>query len=202
MCSTATSFHALKKARLVAGETVAVFGVGGLGISAVQLALASGAKQVYAVDIQPNKLALAQAFGAVPVNARDVDPVAEIQRLTGGRGVDVALELIGLQLTMEQAFASLAVFGRVAIAGIAVQPLAVDTYNDLLNREAEIIGVSDHLAQELAELIEWARLGRLDFSRTITRTVPLDAADINAVLDDLEAFGEAVRVVITPISAT
>src|SRR5512140_2113671 len=86
MCSSATSLHALNKARLRAGESVAVFGVGGLGLSAIQLAKVMGAGQVFAVDINPAKLALAAQFGAVPVNAAQSEPVAEIERLTGGRG--------------------------------------------------------------------------------------------------------------------
>src|SRR5262249_46702545 len=69
MCSSATSFHALKKARLKAGETVAIFGIGGLGFSAVQLAKALGAAQVFAVDINEAKLKRAERLGAVPVDA-------------------------------------------------------------------------------------------------------------------------------------
>ncbi len=65
MCSSATSLHALNKARLRPGETVAIFGVGGLGISAVQLARTLGAAQVFAVDINPRKLELAERFGAI-----------------------------------------------------------------------------------------------------------------------------------------
>ena len=102
MCSSATSLHALNKARLKPGESVAIFGVGGLGLSAIQLAKAFGAREVFAVDIQPLKLDLARRFGAVPINAIDQEPVAEIKRQTAGRGVDVALELIGLPLTMRQ----------------------------------------------------------------------------------------------------
>jgi Zn-dependent alcohol dehydrogenases len=70
MCSSATSLHALNKARLRAGETVAIFGVGGLGFSAVQLAKHLGAAQIFAIDINPAKLALAERFGAVPISAR------------------------------------------------------------------------------------------------------------------------------------
>src|SRR5947209_4544014 len=83
-------------ARGAGGETVAVFGVGGLGISAVQLAAALGALEVYAVDRQPAKLQAAAGYGAIPVDAAAGDPVAAIRAATGGRGVDVALELIGL----------------------------------------------------------------------------------------------------------
>ena len=198
MCSSATSLHALNKARLRAGETVAVFGVGGLGLSAIQLAKVLGAREVFAVDIRPGKLALAERFGAVPVNAAECEPVAEIGRLTGGRGVDVALELIGLPLTMRQAVQSLAIQGRAALAGITDKTFEVAPYFEVLNKEAEIIGVSDHLAQELPQLIDWARRGALDLSKVITRTLPLDAKAVNDALDGLEKFGEEGRTVITP----
>jgi propanol-preferring alcohol dehydrogenase len=198
MCSSATSLHALNKARLRAGETVAVFGVGGLGLSAIQLAKVLGAREVFAVDIRPGKLALAERFGAVPVNAAQCEPVAEIGRLTGGRGVDVALELIGLPLTMRQAVQSLAIQGRAALAGITVKTFEVAPYHEVLNKEAEIIGVSDHLAQELPQLIEWTRRGALDLSKVITRILPLDAQAVNDALDELEKFGEAGRMVIMP----
>ena len=101
------------------GESVAVFGVGGLGLSAVQLARALGALDVYAVDLDPGRLELARSFGAVPIPAAGADPVARLRELTGGRGVDVALELAGLPLTTRQAVRSLAVFGRAALAGMA-----------------------------------------------------------------------------------
>jgi propanol-preferring alcohol dehydrogenase len=198
MCSSATSFHALHKARLKPGETVAVFGVGGLGLSAVQLAYALGALSVYAVDIDDDRLSLAQQFGALPVNAREADAVAQVRELTHGRGVDVALELIGLPLTMRQAVQSLAIQGRAALAGITQKSFDIAPYAELINREAEIIGVSDHLAQELPLLLELARQGRLDLSSVVTRTIPLDADAINAALDNLDAFGSGVRVVIQP----
>jgi 2-desacetyl-2-hydroxyethyl bacteriochlorophyllide A dehydrogenase len=198
MCSSSTSFHALRKTRLAAGETVAVFGVGGLGMSAIQLAKAMGALDVYAVDINPDKLQLAEKYGAVPVNAAAGDPVAELRRLTGGRGVDVALELIGLPLTMRQAVQSLAVFGRAGLAGITDKPFELYSYTELLGREAEVIGCSDHLLHEMPLLLEYARRGQLDLSGVVTRTVPLDAGAVNETLDALERFGGDVRTVITP----
>ncbi len=198
MCSSATCFHALRKGRLQAGETVAVFGIGGLGISAVQLARAFGALDVYAVDINPGKLALAEDFGAIPINAAEADPVAEIRRLTGGRGVDVALEVIGLPLTMQQSVDSLTKFGRAVIVGVTDGSFEIAPYTQLIPTEAEIIGSSDHLAQELPELIELARRGTLDLSGVVTDTLPLEAGAVNAAMDRLEHFGEDVRVVITP----
>jgi threonine dehydrogenase-like Zn-dependent dehydrogenase len=164
----------------------------------VQLARALGAKEVYAVDIKAGKLELARSFGAISVDASKGDPVAELRRLTAGRGVDVAVELIGLPLTMQQSVKCLAIQGRAALAGITDRNLEISSYQDLLGREAEVIGVSDHLASELPGLIEWARQGKLDLSRVITRMVPLDAGAINGVLDELEQFGETVRVVVQP----
>jgi propanol-preferring alcohol dehydrogenase len=196
MCSSATSLHALNKARFRAGETVAVFGVGGLGVSAVQLAVHLGAGKVFAVDINPAKLRLASQFGAVPVNARERDAVEQIREMTAGAGVDVALELVGLPLTMRQALQSLAKLGRAALVGLTRKTFEIAPYSDLLNKEAEIIGVSDHLASEIPVLLDLARTGKLDLSQGIIRTVPLEAGAVNDTLDSLEQFGDNVRVAI------
>jgi propanol-preferring alcohol dehydrogenase len=196
MCSSSTSFHALRKARLRPGETVAIFGAGGLGMSAVQLAQIMGALAIYAVDINADKLAVAERLGAVPVDASRDDPVAEIRRLSGGRGVDVALEVIGLKQTMEQAVRSLAVLGRAALVGLSDRPFEIDSYRDLLGREAEVVGCADHTLWELGVLVEYARQGRLDLSYVVARTVPLEAGPINEVMEDLEEFGGEVRTVI------
>lgn len=198
MCASATAFHALQKSKLKPGETVAVFGVGGLGMSAVQLARAFGALEVHAVDINPNKLKLASQYGAFPVNARKGDPVVEIRKLTKGKGVDVALELIGLPQTMRQAVKCLGVMGRAVIAGISGKPLEIDTYRELIGNEVEIIGSNDHLYQELPLVVELARRKVLDTARVVTRTIPLDTAQINQTFDELEKFGEEVRTVIVP----
>jgi 2-desacetyl-2-hydroxyethyl bacteriochlorophyllide A dehydrogenase len=198
MCSSATALHALRKSRLARGESVAIFGVGGLGASAIQLARALGAREILAVDINARKLALAESLGAVSVDARASDPVEEIIGLTGRRGVDVALELIGLPKTMEQAVEVLAVGGRAALAGLTDERLSVSPYRDILNKEAEIVGVSDHLASELPELMGYVASGALDLSAVVTRVVPLDAASINGVLDDLEASRDDVRSVVRP----
>nr|HMN61771.1 YebC/PmpR family DNA-binding transcriptional regulator [Anaerolinea sp.] len=124
--------------------------------------------------------------------------VAEIRSLTGGKGVDVSIELIGLPLTMRQAFQSLAVFGRSVVVGISDRPLEIDTYHELLGPETELIGSNDHLLQELPLVVEMARRGILDLSNVVSRTVPLEAGAINQALDQLEAFGNEVRTVIVP----
>ena len=198
MCASATAFHALRKSRLKSGERVAVFGIGGLGVSAIQLARALGAREVFAVDINEEKLKLAQDYGAIPVDAKRTDPVSEIRRLTKTKGVNVALELIGLPTTMRQSIQSVGAMGRAVIAGLSDEPMEINTYRELLGNEVEIIGSNDHLLQELPELVEMARGKALDTSRVVTKTIPLDADQINAALDALERFEGGVRTVILP----
>jgi propanol-preferring alcohol dehydrogenase len=198
MCSTATSYHALRKARLKAGETIAIFGIGGLGMSALQLAKAFGAVEVYAVDMEAQKLQIAENQGAIPISAADSDPVAQIMRLTKGRGTDVSLELVGSPRTIQQAVQSLAIFGRAVIVGITNQPFELDSYTQILGKEAEIIGASDHLLTELPTLFAFAQKGMLDLSNVVTETVPLRAKEINATLDALDRFTATVRTVIIP----
>jgi 2-desacetyl-2-hydroxyethyl bacteriochlorophyllide A dehydrogenase len=198
MCSTATSFHALHKARLQPGESIAVYGAGGLGMSAIQLARAFGALQVYAVDIDAGRLAIAEQLGAVPVDAAHQDPVESIRHLTGDRGVDVALELIGLPDTMQQAVRSLAIMGRAVLVGITDRPFSVYSYTEVLGKETKIIGASDHRIVELPLLFEFARQGRLDLAQIVTRRIPLDAAAINKALDNLRRYGAGVRTVVVP----
>jgi len=198
MCSSATAFHALRKSRLQGGETVAIFGIGGLGISAIQLAFAFGALEVYAIDINAEKLKLAEKYGAIPINATSNDPVSAIRSLTQGKGVNVSIEMIGLPQVMKQAVQSLAVMGRAVIVGITQNPLEIDTYRDLLGREAEIIGSNDHLLHELPLLLEFARSGKLQLSDAITQAIPLEANAINQAMDNLENFSNDIRTVIVP----
>ena len=198
MCSSATSLHALRRGRLAPGETVAVIGIGGLGISAVQLAKAMGALEVYAVDLDPAKLAVAAAHGAIAIDASRGDAVVMLRDRTDGRGVDVALEVVGSPATMRQALQMCAVHGRAVIAGLSRDPMTLDSYRELLGPEAELIGSNDHLLSELPLLLEFARRKALDLTDVVVGTVPLDAARVNGVLDELEAFRAPLRTVIVP----
>jgi 2-desacetyl-2-hydroxyethyl bacteriochlorophyllide A dehydrogenase len=200
MCASATAFHALRKSRVKGGETVAIFGAGGLGQSAIQLAHAFGALEVYAVDINDDKLFLAAHHGAIAINGKKVNPVEEIKRLTKKKGVDVAIEMIGLPQTMKQAIQCAGVMARVVVVGLSSKPLEIDTYYELLGNEVELIGSNDHLLQELPLLVELARRKVLDTSRVVTRTIPLDADAVNMSLDALENFSGDVRTVIVPAS--
>jgi propanol-preferring alcohol dehydrogenase len=197
MCSTATVYHALRLASLQPGESVAVIGFGGLGISALQLAGAFGASSITAIDVVPEKLAAARSLGAAAIDARHDDLPNEIRRITGGRGADVVLDLAGIAAPRLAALQSLAPSGRLVLVALGPQPFTFDPYADVLTRERRIIGCSDHLLTELPELMDLARRGDIDLSSAITRRVPLDAQAINEVLDDLDRGTSHLRAVVT-----
>jgi D-arabinose 1-dehydrogenase-like Zn-dependent alcohol dehydrogenase len=198
MCSSATALHALHKARVQSDDSIAIFGFGGLGFSALQLARAFGCREIYVVDINPAKLASIATLGAVAIDATARDPVAQIREATAGKGVDVAIELIGSALTMGQAVRCLGVFGRAALVGLTAESVSLLPYTEIINKEAEIIGVSDHLATELPLLMQLAGDGKLRFPQETLRFVDLDAAQINAALDAVEKSVDHVRTVIVP----
>jgi D-arabinose 1-dehydrogenase-like Zn-dependent alcohol dehydrogenase len=200
MCSSATALHALNKARLRPGESVAIFGFGGLGFSALQLGRAFGCGQIYVVEINATKLASAASMGAIAIDAKAADPVEQIKEATAGRGVDVAVELIGSGKTMRQAVLCLGSLGRAALVGITSEAMSVSPYTELINKEVEIIGVSDHLASELPVLIEFARSGKLRFPLETLRVVDVDELQINPALDSLQDSIDHVRTVIRATS--
>jgi 2-desacetyl-2-hydroxyethyl bacteriochlorophyllide A dehydrogenase len=196
MCSTATAYHALRLGGLQKGESVAVLGFGGLGVSAVQLARALGASQVYAVDVVPEKLELAASFGATPLDARETPVHKAILGATDGKGVDVVVEFTGNEKVAHGGLRSTSPGGRLMIVAINLRSFTFNPFADLLVRERRIIGCSDHTRAELVELLELARKGEIDMSRAITRTVPLEGDAVNGVLDDLERGSGHLRTVI------
>jgi D-arabinose 1-dehydrogenase-like Zn-dependent alcohol dehydrogenase len=198
MCSSATAFHALKKARLKSGESIAIFGFGGLGFSALQLARALDCGEIYVVEVNAAKLQSAAKLGAVAIDAKASDPVEQIKDASGGKGVDVSLEFIGSAQTMRQAVQCLGALGRAALVGLTQESMSIFPYSELINKEAEIIGVSDHLASELPTLLEFAGSGKLRFPSEALHLVDLDARQINAALDALQHSIDHVRTVIVP----
>lgn len=182
MCSTATAWHALHLASLQPGESVAILGFGGLGVSALQLARHLGAGDIYAIDRVPEKLKVAQDLGA---RAAAWPPRSRF---------DVALDFAGNAELCLEALRALRPGGRLMLVAINLRELRFDPYADVLANERRIIGVSDHTRQELIELMQMD----LDLSKAITRRVPLEAGAINVALDDLDRGTAHLRSVIVP----
>jgi propanol-preferring alcohol dehydrogenase len=194
MCSTATALHALRVAPLARGESVALIGFGGLGVSALQLALALGASRVYAIDPVPAKLELAGAMGAVPIALDDL-PAALPE-------VDIALDFAGHAATTLAVLRRLATGGRLVLVAINLRQLTLDPYADILGRERRLVGCSDHTREELVELMVLAASGAIDLSAAISRRIPLEAAAVATALDDLQRGTAHLRTVIAmPIAA-
>jgi len=195
MCSTSTSLHALRRGRLERGDAVGIFGAGGLGMSAIQLALAFGADPVVAVDVNPVKLERAAELGAVPIDGR-ADVVGRVRSVVP-QGLDIGLELVGSAPLMGTILRCLAFGGRGVAVGITHEEFGVDPYRDLVTREAELVGAADHLGSEIEELLDMAAAGRIDVGPFVTNRIPLEVDEVNSAMDRLDAFGDDIRTVIS-----
>jgi D-arabinose 1-dehydrogenase-like Zn-dependent alcohol dehydrogenase len=192
--ATTTPYHAVvNRGRVQPGDSVVVFGCGGLGLNIVQIAAAVGA-QVIAVDILDSKLEWAKRLGAAAtVNAKTVERVdKEIRKLTGG--ADAAFEAIGNPATQAQAFASVRTGGRLVIVGFADKPMTLDA-GRVMFREIEIIGSLGCRAVDYPRVLELARQGQIKVAELVTARFPLER--INEALDTLRR-GEGIRSVVVP----
>ncbi len=195
--AVATPFHALSRGNLRTGESVLIIGIGGLGLHAVQLALIMGAGKVVAVDLDDEKLILAQEVGATEViNPMKEDFEQKVAELTAERGFDLAIELIGLTTTIRQALQSTAPGGRTVIVGICPEEIALSPYHDLLLKERTLMGSADQSRVDFPVIIALVARRRLDLSRSVSLELPL--ADINRGLEMLRGKDHnVVRIVIT-----
>jgi S-(hydroxymethyl)glutathione dehydrogenase/alcohol dehydrogenase len=197
-CAFFTAYGAVRhRARLVAGERVAVIGTGGVGTSIVQVAAAFGASQVIAVDVSDEKLRHARANGATDgVNASTGDPVQAVRELSDG-GVDVVFEAIGLPATWEQAIKLVRDGGRLVAVGIAaIGATAAIEITHVVRRSISIVGSYGGRARaDMPEVVRLAELGRIRPGAAVTQEFSLDeAADAYEALDRGQIQGRAVIV--------
>jgi propanol-preferring alcohol dehydrogenase len=195
-CAVSTAYHALRRGRIRAGDTVAVYGVGGLGAQAISLAKILKAKKIVAVDISDEKLNLAKKLGADEiVNAATEDPAQRIEEMTEGKLADLVLDLVGAAKVIEQGIRCVGKGGRMVLVGIGTDDIRVSPYETIIGKEMELVGVNDHLRSELAELIDIVGSGKMDLSRSITHRVHLD--EVNTGLRILEeGIGNPIRVIV------
>lgn len=195
-CRFVTAFRAVvDRGRLTEGEWLAVHGCGGVGLSAVMVGVALGAR-VVAVDIDPRALAMAADLGAEAiVDASVVDPAGTVVEITDG-GADVSLDAVGRVETALASIGSLRKHGRHVQVGLllgdqAVLPLVMDP---LIMGEIEILGSRGMPASDYPRVLESIAAGRLDPGRLVTGTVHLDQA--SGVLEHMGEFsGVGVTVI-------
>jgi threonine dehydrogenase-like Zn-dependent dehydrogenase len=191
-CGTGTAYGALLRLDLSARDTLAVFGLGPVGQSAVQLAAAMGAP-VIAVDLSTDRVARAEAFGATHViNSSETDPVEAIRELTGGKGVSRALDASGAAPARQAALRSLATWGKVALVGHGDQETVFDVSRDVIRRQLTVIGsytFSDVGQMDCARFV--ADHG-VDVDQVYTDRWRIDQAEQAYVEFDKQTGGKAV----------
>jgi threonine dehydrogenase-like Zn-dependent dehydrogenase len=194
--AVATPFHAInKRSNMKPGDSVAVFGLGGLGVHAIQLSRMCGAGLVIGVDIddyiceRTKKL-----FGAdYSINAKIKDPVKEILKITDG-GVDISMEVIGLPSTQEQAVNCLRPGGRAIMIGLGAEPVKLPSVAIFARQEYEVIGSYAFENVEIERIIKLVSMGRLDLSKSVTSHIKLE--EVSKGLDDLHhKRGHPIRIV-------
>ncbi|MFJ8535094.1 Zn-dependent alcohol dehydrogenase [Streptomyces sp. NPDC093591] len=178
-CAVLTGYGAVHhSARVQPGETVAVYGVGGVGLAALQAARIAGAAKIVAVDVSPEKEELARAAGATDYVIASADTAREIRALTGKQGVDVAVECVGRATTIRTAWDSTRRGGRTTVVGIGGKDQQV-TFNALeifhwgRTLSGCVYGNSDP-ARDLPVLAEHVREGRLDLGALVTERIALE----------------------------
>ena len=164
------------------GDTVAVFGCGGVGNAALEGARLAGAKTIIAVDIDDQKLEWAKEFGAThTVNSANEDPVEKIRKLTDGNGVDVAIEAIGLPQTYEQAFYARDLAGTVVLVGVPNPEMKIELpYIELFGRGGALKSswYGDCLpSRDFPMLIDLYLQGRLNLDGFVSETIDLDSVE-------------------------
>jgi len=172
------------------GDTVAVFGCGGVGCAAVAGARLAGAARIIAVDLDPRKLELATRFGATDVvAAAETDPVEAVRALTDGFGADVCIEAVGNPAVMRQAFDARDLAGTLVQVGVPTPEMRIDMpMIDFFGRGGSLkpSWYGDCLpGRDFPMLIDLYLQGRLDLDRFVSETIPLDAVE--------EAFGRMQR---------
>jgi len=189
---------ALRSARLEAGQTVAVFGCGGVGLSIIQGARIGGARQIIGVDVFESKLEMARRVGATHVvNGAKDDPVKAVRALTGGAGVDHAFEAVGTTALVRQAIESLAIRGTATIVGV-LPPDATISFPWMAIRPECCVQTSrmgsNRFRTDIPLYLDFYRQGRLLLDEMVTRRGRI--GDINDAFRAMKA-GEVARTVLT-----
>ena len=197
--AVSTPFGAVvRTGKVTVGESVGVWGVGGIGTHIVQLARLVGAAPVIAIDINPVVRDRALELGADHAfDSRDPDLRAKLAEVTGGRLLDVAFDAVGLKVTFEQALDCLTVGGRLVGVGMSDQSPTVGPTSMFGLTQKQVLGHLGYQNVDIETLARLVSLGRLDLSRSISRIIPL--GDIRDGIDALEhADGNPIRILVQP----
>ena len=193
--TAATALHGVKRGRIVPGDDVAVFGPGAVGLLSFQIALAMGASRGFVIG-RRQRLALAEKMGAIAVDYEKFkDPVNRVKELTGGKGVDVAIDCAGTVATVQQAVAVTKKGGRVVLNGFPPGEVPLPITQIVLD-EKDLLGVraDPNTCEEVIPLIA---NGTIQIKPMITHVFPLDQfAEAHKVFS--QRLDGAVKVIVKP----
>ena len=189
---------AMNTGQVSRGDSVAVFGCGGVGDAAIEGSRLAGAHTIIAVDIDDKKLECAKEFGATHViDSTKVDPIEAIREITDGNGVDVAIEAIGLPVTYEQAFYSRDLAGTVVLVGVPNPEMKIELpMIEIFGRGGTLKSswYGDCLpSRDFPMLIDLYLQGRLELDRFVSETIGLD--EVEEAFHKMER-GEVLRSVV------
>lgn len=189
-----TGYHAIADAGVRPGDVVAVLGLGPVGLCAVQAARAAGAARVVAVDSVEDRLRMAERFGAIPVHLTEQDPRAVVKELTGGRGVDVAVDAVGHPDALELAIRLARKAGTVSATGVYAE--RADVHMGLVWIKAlRLVSGHANVIAHVDPVLSLLAAGVLDPSPLVTHHLPLaEAPEAYAAYDRREAL----KIVLTP----
>jgi len=189
-----TGFHAIDSRPLADGETVAILGMGPVGLCAVQAAKAAGASEVIAIDTVEDRLAMAESFGATPVHLTEQDPRGEVKKLTEGRGVDLAVEAVGNPEALDLALRLARKAGTVSVTGVYAERTEVHM-GVLWIKALTLTSGHANVIKHLDRVLELLSEGKLDPAPLVTHHMKLDEApDAYRVYDNREAL----KIVLSP----
>jgi D-arabinose 1-dehydrogenase-like Zn-dependent alcohol dehydrogenase len=188
----------VRTGKVTVGESVGVWGVGGVGTHIVQLARLVGAVPIIAVDINPAVLDRSLEVGAdYAFDSRDEGVKDKIAELTGGRKLDVAFDAAGLQVTFEQALDCLTVGGRLVVVGMSAESPTIGPTSMFGLTQKQVLGHLGYQNVDIETLVTLVSRGRLDLSRSISDIVSLD--DIAVGIEKLEKQdGNPIRILVKP----
>ncbi|NJP36284.1 L-threonine 3-dehydrogenase [Alkalicoccus luteus] len=180
-----------------AGRTAAIIGCGPIGLMACAVAKAAGAAEVFAIDLNPYRLELAQSQGAdYIVNPLENDPVQYIREKTGGRGVDIVCEMSGHPVAMNQGFKMATNGGRISILSLPVRPVEIDITNDIVFKGLTVQGITGRkMFQTWQQTAGLLRSDKMDAASIITHRFPLEDFEKGF---DLMLDGKCGKVVLHP----
>ena len=190
---------AVNTAKVQPGDTVAVFGCGGVGLNVIQGAALCGASRIVAVDLSPAKLELAKTFGATDVvNGKDGNAPDQIRNLTGGLGVDFAFEVIGIPAVIMEAYMSLKRGGKVIVVGVPAIGQMVEIPGQMISlEEKSVVGSlygSGNMKRDMPRLIELYQRKRLKLDELVSKRIKLE--DVNNAFADMEKGAVARSVIV------